>query len=254
VGDDHHAVALAQLPEQFVDEGGGDGVEGRGRFVEEEDVGADGDGAGDAQALLLAAREAEARGVELVFHLGPEGGVAEGGFDSLVHLGAAQAGVHAQGEGDVFIDRHREGGRFLEHHAHPGAQPGDVAVMGEAAAGEDVFAVEQDFAVDPVARIKVADPVQRAQQGGFAAARGADQRGDQPVAEGDVDILQRMIVAVMEVELAGDDLRGEPGGVDGGGCGHLRPRAEIRRAVMESSSTPAAMSSAPAQARSCQSR
>ena len=60
VGHDDDRVVGLQLVDQLLDLGGRDRVEGRGRLVEQDHLRLDGDGAGDAQALLLPAREAEA--------------------------------------------------------------------------------------------------------------------------------------------------------------------------------------------------
>lgn len=49
------------------------GVEGARGLVHEEDVRAGGQGASDAEALLLPAREAKSALVELVLHLVPQG-------------------------------------------------------------------------------------------------------------------------------------------------------------------------------------
>ena len=59
VGNHDEAVLLAQFPDQFVDQRRRDRIQGRGRFVKQEHFGLDGDGAGDTQPLLLAARQAE---------------------------------------------------------------------------------------------------------------------------------------------------------------------------------------------------
>ncbi len=55
VSDNDDGVASLQLREEFLDPGGGDGVEGGAGFIHEQDAGFDGDGAGDAEALLLTA-------------------------------------------------------------------------------------------------------------------------------------------------------------------------------------------------------
>ena len=59
---DRGVVAFEQLGEGLVDEGFGFGVEGGGRFVEDQDVGVFEQGAGDGDALLLAAGELGAAG------------------------------------------------------------------------------------------------------------------------------------------------------------------------------------------------
>src|SRR4051812_41370999 len=60
VRDDDDRVALLELLDELLDAQRGDGVEGRARLVHEDDLGFDGDRARDAQALLLAAGEADA--------------------------------------------------------------------------------------------------------------------------------------------------------------------------------------------------
>ena len=86
------------------------------------DLRALGDGAGDAEALLLAAGEAHAGLAQLVLDLVPQRRLAQGALDALVELGARELLVEAQAEGDVVVDRHREGRRLLEHHADARAQ------------------------------------------------------------------------------------------------------------------------------------
>ena len=60
VGDDDDRELGAQLLDQLLDLAGRDRVERRGRLVEQDHLRPLRDGAGDAQALLLAAREAHA--------------------------------------------------------------------------------------------------------------------------------------------------------------------------------------------------
>src|SRR5207249_8740880 len=59
VRDDHERVLALELVEELLDRLRGDRVKRRGRLVHEHDVGLDGDGARDAEALLLSARERE---------------------------------------------------------------------------------------------------------------------------------------------------------------------------------------------------
>jgi hypothetical protein len=51
----HQGIALPQLVQELLDARGGDGVEGGAGLVEEDHLGLDGEHAGDAEALLLAA-------------------------------------------------------------------------------------------------------------------------------------------------------------------------------------------------------
>jgi hypothetical protein len=55
VGNDHHAIIALQLVDQLFDTCRRDRIKRRGRFVEQQDFRLDGDGARDAQALLLSA-------------------------------------------------------------------------------------------------------------------------------------------------------------------------------------------------------
>ena len=57
VSHDDDSVLRLQLEDEVFDLGGGDGIEGGGRLVHQEDFGIDCEGAGDAHALLLAAGE-----------------------------------------------------------------------------------------------------------------------------------------------------------------------------------------------------
>ena len=50
-------MSAAERVDEVLDLGGGDGVERRAGFVHEEDLGFDGEGPGDAEALLLSTRE-----------------------------------------------------------------------------------------------------------------------------------------------------------------------------------------------------
>ena len=59
VGHDQDGELLLQLGDQLLDLAGGDRVERRGRFVEQQHFRLQGDRAGDAQALLLAAGQAQ---------------------------------------------------------------------------------------------------------------------------------------------------------------------------------------------------
>src|SRR5215813_13787510 len=76
VGDDEGGAALHEGGEAALDEAFGLGVEVARRFVEDEDEGVGEEGAGDGDALLLAAAEADAafadHGVVAFFELGDE--------------------------------------------------------------------------------------------------------------------------------------------------------------------------------------
>src|SRR5437899_6960710 len=98
VGDDDDRVVLLELVDQLLDLGGRDGIERRAGLVEQDDLGLDRHGARDTEPLLLAAREAEPVGAELVLHLVPQGGAAQGGLDAGFELGARQLFVEPDAE------------------------------------------------------------------------------------------------------------------------------------------------------------
>ena len=194
------------------------GSSARGRLVEQDDLGPHGDGAGDAQPLLLPARQAHGGGVQPVLHLGPERGAGQRPFHPLVHLRLRQLLVQPHAEGDVVVDGHREGRRLLEHHADLGAQRVQVDV-----GVDDVLAVQQHLARRPLAGIEAVHAVQHPQQRRLAAAGGADHAGDLAVREVEVDALQRLVVAVEEVEVADGDLGARSAAAPERAC--IAPRA-----------------------------
>ncbi len=63
---------VAQLVDQFLDLGGRDRIERRAGLVHQDDFRADGNGARDAQTLLLAARKTGARLLQAILHLVPQ--------------------------------------------------------------------------------------------------------------------------------------------------------------------------------------
>src|SRR3546814_5603082 len=82
--------------------------------------------------------------------------------------------VDARAIAYIVIDRLGEGVRFLEHHADARTELDDVHRR-----RVDILAVERDAAGHPRARDRIVHPVERAQEGRLAAARGADEGGDQ---------------------------------------------------------------------------
>src|SRR5262245_18590296 len=262
VGDDRDRVVLFELVDQLLDLGRRDRIERRAGLIEQDDLRTHRDGAGDAQALLLAAGQGKAVGHQLVLDLLPQRGAAQRGFHPVIDVGLGEPLVQPDAERDVLVDRHRERRRLLEHHADPGAQQVEV-LLGR----EQVLAVEQDFAVGALVRVEVVHPVEDAQQRRLPAAGRADEGGHQAAIERQADALQGFAVAVIEVELPDGDLFRQlalvDGGVNGSRGGNLRRGLgdthdifldEARaRAVMLSASTVKVMISAPVQASFCQS-
>jgi hypothetical protein len=106
------------------------GSRARAGFVHQDDFGADGDGAGDAQALLLATGQAGARLVHAVLDFFPQTGFAQGGFDDLVQFGLVLGqAVNARAVGHVVVDGFREGVGFLKDHADLGPQGDHIDIL-----------------------------------------------------------------------------------------------------------------------------
>lgn len=141
----------------------GQGVEGGGSFVEEEEFGAAQQGAGDGDALFFAAREFEAPfadgGFEALFGTG-EQVIARGFRERLQQVRFGGSGVH---EEQVFPDGAGKKLGVLRDEADLAAQ---VVEMD----GLLVEAVVEDAAV-----LRAVETHKEFHQGGFAAAAGADK-------------------------------------------------------------------------------
>src|SRR2546426_1896850 len=139
---DHDRVRGLELPDQLLDFLGRDRVERGSRFVHEQNLRLDRERTGDAEALLLAARERQGGRAEPVFYLFPESRALERSLDALRQLGAAADAVDPQPVGDVLEDRLREWVRLLEDETDAASQPDDVH-----ATRIDVFSVQHDLAL-----------------------------------------------------------------------------------------------------------
>src|SRR6202167_1155541 len=202
VGDDRNRVVLRQFLDQLLDLGGRNRIERRTGLVEQDHFGPHRDGAGNAKPLLLAAGQAEAAGVQLVLDLIPQRAAAQRLFDAAVHFGFGNLLIEPDAEGDVLIDRHRKRRRLLEHHADARAQQIEIEL-----GVEDIGLVEHQLAGGALAGIEVVHPVENPQQCRFAAARRADESGDAMGTERDIDVLQRMVLAIVEIQAARRHLR-----------------------------------------------
>ncbi len=190
MGDEDEGFALAvEVVEEFEDFFAGFGVEVAGGFVGEDDEGGVGEGAGDGDALLLAAGELVGFVVEAVVEadLGGE----FGGDGAHLFVGGA-AVVH--GDGDVFAD-----GELLdevvglEDEAEVAIAGGGEVVVVE---GGDVLAAEE-----VVARGGLIEAAEDVEEGGFAAAGGAH----------DADVFAGVDVEGDAAEDVGLDVAGDVG-------------------------------------------
>lgn len=181
VGDeDEVAVFLAELLDHFEDLGGHFGIEGGSGFIEEEEAGFDGDGAGDGDALSLSAGEFGRFFVAVI-------GEAES-FEEFhgvgLGIGWAVAVDFFQGQGDVL--QGSEMGEKVEG-LKDGADGTPVA--------EQAWFVEFDRAVvDTHAPcIGVFEAGDNAEESGFAAAGGADEDEGVDLFEAQGDVVQHEV-------------------------------------------------------------
>src|SRR4030095_7035079 len=202
---DGDRIAPAKLLEQFLDLGVRDRVQRRAGLVHQNDFRIDGDGAGDAQPLLLAARQSGAAFTQPVFDLVPQAGALQAGLDDRVHLALARnQPVDLGAVSDIFVNRLGKRVRLLKDHADAGAQLHDVHV-----GVVNVFAVELDLARDLRVRDGVVHPVETAQEGRLAAARPADECRHPVGVNVDGHAHQRLLFAVENIDVAGPHLRSD---------------------------------------------
>src|SRR3990172_336327 len=199
VRDDDDGVLAAQLAHQLLDLERRAWVERRRRLIHEDDLRLGGDGAGDAQALLLTARQRQPGLAELVLHLVPQGRPAEAPLDEPVHVPPVP--VDPRPEGDVVVDRLGERVRLLEDHPDPPTNLHRVHPW-----AVQVLAVEHDPALHAERGDEVVHPVQGPQEGRFPAARRPDERRDLAPRHGQADVAdgaEGAVVAGHALELDG---------------------------------------------------
>ena len=169
------------------------------------DLGLDGDGPGDAQALLLAAREAVAGLLQAVRDLVPQAGTAQAASRR------SRPCRPCRGRARGCAGRRRRCRRSTSGTGWASGTPCRPA-RGAASTSTlrvvDVPGRRGGCRPRPGSRRSVVHPVEAAQEGGLAAAGGADQRRHLPVADVEVDVEQRLLGAVPEIDLARRHLGG----------------------------------------------
>src|SRR5205814_6502942 len=169
-------------------------------LVEKQHFGLDGESAGDAQALLLAAGKFVGRPVEVVFHFVPQGGVAQAFFDRFRDWGFRA--INPQTVGNVVENGLGERIGALKNHA-------DGAAIRSNVLRKDVLAIEKNFAFQAGAAHDLVHAIQGAQQGGLATAGGTNERGDLVGGDAHADIEERLLAAVKEIDLGNGHAHGE---------------------------------------------
>ncbi len=190
MGDDQDGGGLGgvDLQQQVLHAQPGEGVERAEGLVQQQHLGAAGEGPGERGALGHAARDlagAQVRGVLEADEL-----------QQVPHPVAARGAVGAAGqaEGDVLLE----------------CAPGQQARLLEGDGGA-VVGARQGRAADPDhSRAGAVQACDQAQQGGLAAAGGAHHGDDLARAELDVEAAQHVVPALGHVEGAGDLVQAHP--------------------------------------------
>ncbi len=159
------------------------GIERAERLVHQHHVGPCGDGAGDAGALALAARQ----------RMGQAGGVALRQLDEIEQFGDAGIDLGARPseelrrDADVLADRHvRKQADALEHIADASAQQRSV---------EGLYRDAVDANLAPV---RLDQPVDELHRRGLAGAGGADQGDEALRLDRERDVAQREVLPAVE--------------------------------------------------------
>src|SRR3989441_2786084 len=235
---DDHGIVLFQVKDKVLDLRGCDRIEGGARLVHEDDLRLDREGARNAEALLLAARETRAALVERVLDLVPEGGLLQAGQHGGVQLVPVSFPVQSQPGRHVVVDGHRRKGvRFLEHHSDPPAH----AHRGEFV---NVVLVQVDLSFDSRFGNRLVHSIQATDQGGLATAGRPDDSADRVFLQFQVDVFDGEFRSVPRGQLLDADL--------GGQDRHLlteRSRMTAREAMLIPSIMTTRMSEAPHAAR-----
>src|SRR6478752_3859377 len=194
VGDhDHGHPLLGELDHDVQDLVDHFRVKSRGGLIEEHHLGLHGQGAGDGNALLLAAGELGRKFGGLM----PDADAFQQRHGVLVGLALGDALDLDRAKGDVFQDglvgEEVEG---LEYHADVGAQLGQFLAL-----GGQFLAIDLDVAV-----VDGFETVDGAAERGLAGTRRADDNNNLTLADVQVDVLQDVQLAVVLVHgLQGDE-------------------------------------------------
>lgn len=151
VGGHDEGATGSEFGEEVFDARGGERVEGRAGFIEQQHFGLNREGAGNAEALLLAAAQRVGGSLQFVLDFFPEVGLTQGLLDGFVQVDLEA--IDARTEGDIFDDGLGKRVGALEDHAHTAAENCGVKVL-------NVLTIEQDLAFHAGAGKSFADAVE----------------------------------------------------------------------------------------------
>ena len=184
MGDHDDRIAFLELYSEFFDVRGGDRIEGRSRFIHQENIRLYGKGSGDAETLLLTAGEPEGRLMQAVFQFVPDGSLTQAAFYDLIQILFLGDAFQARTISDIIIDALREWIRLLKNHADMAAKNDRIDIF----VGIDTG--KKDLPFYTAGRDEVIHAVQRAQEGRFPTAGRPDERGDLVLFNAKIDALQ----------------------------------------------------------------
>ena len=159
MGYEDDRIFLLQLLQSRFDLAGGDGIQARCRFVEQDNFGLQSQDACQADALLLSPGEGDGRRIQAVLDFLPDGCQLQASLDCLVQLGAAFFPGQFQAVGEILANAHRQNNRTGKDHAHLAPQ-GNHIQLGI----ENVHAIDQDLTGGGLDLCEIIQPVQAAQQ------------------------------------------------------------------------------------------
>ena len=177
-------------------------IQRRGGLIQQDHLWAHCDGARDAQALLLPTREAGAALVELFLDLVPQGSIGQRLFHPVIQCALGGMLVESNAEGHIVVDAHGKRCRFLEDHADAPAQ-----LIYIDTGAQDVGVIQQHLAHDPMPGVELVDTIQNPQQGGFATAGWANEGSHLVLGNIEIDMLQRLMLAIIEGQIPDAHLR-----------------------------------------------
>ncbi|CDN42745.1 hypothetical protein BN871_BW_00170 [Paenibacillus sp. P22] len=193
----HHddRILFLELADELLDLERRDRVQSGRSLVHEQHLRLHGQSARDAQPLLLSAREAQRGLAEQILHFLPQRGAAQAALDDIVQAGFVPDAMQARTIGDIVEDRLGKRIGLLEHHADTLAEHFHVGVR-----AVDILSVQLDAAADLNAGHEVVHPVQRAEEGGFAAAGRSDEGRHGFFGNAEIDLLQGVKVSIMQIK------------------------------------------------------
>src|SRR6266404_1240644 len=167
-------VLAFELIDQFLDLGCGDRIKLGTRLIHQKHFRLHRERARDAKPLLLAARKAGPRLMQIVFYLIPKRGHAKRFFQTFIKEFLVAHSVQSQANDDILANRHRRKRiRFLEDHADTAANDRRID-----SARIDILALKEHAPFDTCLRHQLVHPVETTNKGRLSATARPNDRSD----------------------------------------------------------------------------